>query len=241
MRPDALTAWWHEAERFSAQMAAEGLPDPRVLAETGSTNDDAMALGRAGAPEGTVVLAAAQSGGRGRLGRAWATVPGALAMSIVLRPKEAVTRWPLRLLGGAVDLATAWGPAWHVKWPNDVVAADGRKVSGLLAEADTAAGVLVVGVGVNVGRPPDLPTAASLGRDDLGAVAWDVARAFLRPQPDALARFTKRMLGMGRRVTVGDWAGTVVGLADDGGLRLETDTGPRVVHAGDVALVSEAR
>lgn len=236
-----MTAWWREAERFAARMGEEGLPAPRLLAETHSTNDDAMALGRSGAPEGTVVLAAAQSGGRGRLGRNWSTVPGALAMSIVLRPTEVVGRWPLRLLGGAIDLATAWGPSWQVKWPNDIVSSDGRKVAGLLAEADVAAGVLVVGVGVNVFEAPDLPVAAALGRTDLSAVAWDVARSFVRPQPDALTRFTERMLGLGRRVTVGDWSGTVVGLADDGGLRLETDSGPRVVHAGDVALVSEVR
>src|SRR5207244_3094590 len=61
--------------------------DIRWLAETDSTQRVARELGRAGAPEGTVVIAEAQTAGRGRLGRTWHSPRGVnLYCSIVLRP-----------------------------------------------------------------------------------------------------------------------------------------------------------
>jgi BirA family biotin operon repressor/biotin-[acetyl-CoA-carboxylase] ligase len=58
--------------------------------ETGSTNADAVAAGRAGEPEGLVVVAERQTAGRGRLGRSWTSPARAgLAVSVLLRPGEA--------------------------------------------------------------------------------------------------------------------------------------------------------
>ena len=54
------------------------------------------------------------------------------------------------------------GPQIGVKWPNDLVGPDGRKLAGVLAEADlssTAPGVpapVVVGIGINVNEPAKL-------------------------------------------------------------------------------------
>ena len=52
----------------------------------GSTNDEAKALARAGAPDGTLVWAEEQTAGRGRRGRLWQSPPGNLYLSLVLRP-----------------------------------------------------------------------------------------------------------------------------------------------------------
>jgi BirA family biotin operon repressor/biotin-[acetyl-CoA-carboxylase] ligase len=139
---------------------------PRLhLRETSSTNDRARELARAGAPDGTLVTAAAQSAGRGRQGRSWSAPRGhALLMSLVLRDPP-----PLLPLAAAVAVAGAAGEAATIKWPNDVLV-DGRKVAGILAEGRPQEGWAVLGVGVNVAvRLDDLPpelhaTAATLGR-----------------------------------------------------------------------------
>ena len=122
--------------------------------EVDSTNDIARDLGRAGAAEGTVVVAEAQRRGRGRLGRAWVSPPGKnLSLSVVLRPRlEAERPSPISLLAGVAvcDAVTRWHPA-TIKWPNDILIGT-RKVAGILAEIDGRSGssFIVLGIGVNL-------------------------------------------------------------------------------------------
>lgn len=152
--------------------------DVRVVTRTGSTSSDLAALARAGAPEGTVVVADYQVSGRGRHDRAWNTPPGsAIAVSLLLRPSAVPThRWTwLPLLTGVAVVAAvaeATGVRAGLKWPNDVLVG-GRKVAGILAEvvpdAHGARRALVVGIGLNVSVPAVQlpPTATSL--DAVGA------------------------------------------------------------------------
>ena len=144
-----------------------GLWRVQVSEQTGSTNADAAAAARSGEPEGLVVVAEAQTAGRGRLERAWVSPPRAgLTFSVLLRPDVAPVALPLLplLVGEAVAAAVAerTGLAVGVKWPNDVVL-DGpgglRKLAGVLAES-TGDGAVVVGVGLNVStRREELPRA----------------------------------------------------------------------------------
>lgn len=125
-----------------------------------STNDRAAAEARAGAPEGLLVTADAQTGGRGRQGRAWHSPAGDnLYFSLLLRPRRPVAEIPpLTLLaGGALAEAIgSFGVAARVKWPNDLLVRIGgrpRKLAGILTEASTEGeriGHVVVGVGLNV-------------------------------------------------------------------------------------------
>jgi BirA family transcriptional regulator, biotin operon repressor / biotin---[acetyl-CoA-carboxylase] ligase len=138
---------------------------PRLhLRTTTSTNDQARALARAGAPHGALVTAAEQSAGRGRQGRAWSAPPGqALLLSLVLRDPPA-----LLPLAAALAVAEVAGPDARIKWPNDVLL-DGRKVAGVLAEGRMDEGWAVLGIGLNVALrveelPPELhATAGTLG------------------------------------------------------------------------------
>jgi BirA family transcriptional regulator, biotin operon repressor / biotin---[acetyl-CoA-carboxylase] ligase len=149
-----------------------------VVEEIGSTN--AELIGRAGdpeqggAPEGTVLVAEHQVTGRGRLDRVWTSPPRAgLTVSFLLRPDvPAARRGWLPLLTG-VALAEAVGAVTGVraslKWPNDLLALDGRKLAGILAESHsspTHATAVVVGVGLNVSTTAaELPdTGTSLSR-----------------------------------------------------------------------------
>ncbi|WP_026211761.1 biotin--[acetyl-CoA-carboxylase] ligase [Longispora albida] len=135
-----------------------------VLAETGSTNAELVRLAKAGAAEGTVLIAERQTAGRGRLGRTWESPPRAgIAMSVLLRPAEVpVARYGWLPLLAGVALADATGlRSWAapdgsgLKWPNDLLV-EGRKCAGILAEV--ADGAIVVGIGLNVSlRREELP------------------------------------------------------------------------------------
>ncbi|WP_307738904.1 biotin--[acetyl-CoA-carboxylase] ligase [uncultured Parolsenella sp.] len=145
---------------------AEELPTLTVVESTGSTNDDVMALGRAGEPAGTTVAAHEQTLGRGRRGHIWGSPEGGLYLSVLLRPQV-----PMHyLMGlsavcamGALDaLASLGATRAALKWPNDVVVLEegglpgaARKLAGILVEAGTGeAGMFAVcGIGVNLVAP----------------------------------------------------------------------------------------
>jgi BirA family biotin operon repressor/biotin-[acetyl-CoA-carboxylase] ligase len=139
----------------------------RVVEETGSTNADLLAKARSGAGEGLVLVAEAQTSGRGRMGRRWISPPRrALTFSVLLRPAvpAGLLGWAPLLAGVAVAsaLERTAGVDPRLKWPNDVLV-DGAKIAGILAERWGNA--VVIGTGINVlqqrGELP-VPTATSL-------------------------------------------------------------------------------
>jgi BirA family transcriptional regulator, biotin operon repressor / biotin---[acetyl-CoA-carboxylase] ligase len=160
----------------------------------GSTNDEAKRLAREeDAAHGTVVWALEQTQGHGRTGRIWASPPGNLYCSTILRPDCPVSRAAEIGFVAALAVGDALAPLLRdasrlgYKWPNDVLIG-GRKVSGILAEAQSraiagndgagdgsGAGTLdwlVVGVGVNVAsHPPDARWPATDLAEENGAAA----------------------------------------------------------------------
>lgn len=126
-------------------------------AKVDSTQRLVRELGRAGVPEGTAVFAEAQTGGRGREGRAWFSPPGAgLWFSVLLRPELPAAVLPRIPLAAAVAIATAvmetTGCRVTIKWPNDLLW-EGRKFCGILAERVAEPGrapFVILGIGVNV-------------------------------------------------------------------------------------------
>jgi len=130
----------------------------------GSTNDRARARLAQPGGEGVAILAEEQTAGRGRHGRTWTSPPGRnLTVSLALRPAlPATSAW---MLSAAAALALR--EACHeavgsgalrvgLKWPNDLVAPDGRKVAGILTETVVSGDRLaqaVIGSGVNVNWP----------------------------------------------------------------------------------------
>ncbi len=147
--------------------ASPALPEGFRLhhyATIGSTNDEAKALARAGAADGTLVWADEQAAGRGRRGRLWRSPPGNLYLSLVLRPNTAPARAAQLGFVAALGLGDALrplvGPALplHYKWPNDLLA-NRRKLAGILLESETSAsdGVdfVVIGIGVNIVFAPE--------------------------------------------------------------------------------------
>src|SRR5262245_30557991 len=149
----------------------------RVVGETGSTNADLLAQAGAGAAEGLVLVAEAQTAARGRLGRRWTSPPrAALTFSVLLRPRgvpPALLGWVPLLAGVAAASAVraVTGVEAPLKWPNDVLAG-GRKLGGVLTERSGPA--VVVGTGINVwqdraGLPEDAATSLLLEAPAAGA------------------------------------------------------------------------
>lgn len=140
----------------------------RVVPETGSTNADLLRRAEAGAAEGLVLVAESQTGGRGRLGRAWVSPPGtSLTFSVLLRAPgvpPGMLGW-LPLLAGLATAAAVRrvaGVDARLKWPNDVLAGE-AKLAGILAEGRDGAVVVGIGLNVSLSRAElPVPTATSL-------------------------------------------------------------------------------
>jgi BirA family biotin operon repressor/biotin-[acetyl-CoA-carboxylase] ligase len=217
--------------------------------ETGSTNAVLLAMARDGAPERTVLRAGYQTAGRGRLGRTWLAPPGsALLASILLRP-EGGPGWRHT---AAVALAAAdacrdlCGVEPGLKWPNDLVVGE-RKLAGVLAEADSGSGAVVVGIGLNCrfdGQAPDEIASVAVALDELAgpkapepasvlSALLDRLDAWLEA-PDLPAAFRRRCVTLGRRVQIEDIDGEAVDVTDEGRLLVETGTCIKEVSAGDV-------
>lgn len=171
-----------ELERAIEANATRLRPFTRVEfhAEASSTNDIALSRAQSGAPHGSVIVADAQTAGRGRRGRAWHSPPEAgVYLSAVLRQQAWGGELPLVTLAAGVAVARAirasTGLDVELKWPNDVVAGrPWRKMAGILCEtASTASRVdaVIVGVGVNVrggSFPPELADRATALEIELG-------------------------------------------------------------------------
>jgi BirA family biotin operon repressor/biotin-[acetyl-CoA-carboxylase] ligase len=144
--------------------------------EVDSTNR--VAMQDPSLPHGAVVYAFRQSGGRGRLGRAWLTPAGSIPFSMVLTPALAPQRAQALTVAAAVGLArgveAACGVRLDIKWPNDLQWA-GRKVAGILTELRSDPDRIlraVVGVGLNVNTAADaFPPAVAGGAASVAQAA----------------------------------------------------------------------
>jgi BirA family biotin operon repressor/biotin-[acetyl-CoA-carboxylase] ligase len=252
-RPDRID----EGELRGALRSAFPWGDIVILAVTDSTNRVAMEMAENGAKHGTVVVADAQTAGRGRMGRRWVSPAGKnLYVSLLLRPSVPTVDAPrLALVAGVAlaDAVEAVGVPASLKWPNDLYCG-GRKAAGILAEmASDPDGVrhVVIGVGLNVNMeeadfPPDLRDTSTSLRIRAGRVfrRVDVLARLLDAFGTRYAEFIgggfaslrdgwdRRDFLRGRRVLLrrqgGEGWGTADGLDTVGALRFLPDGGPAI-------------
>jgi len=226
----------------------------RTVPETGSTNEDLLAEARSGAPEGTWLRAETQSGGRGRVGRAWLSPPGNLYASTIVRlhtgePEPAT----LALVAAAAleEVASAYvGPGrLQLKWPNDLMAGPAKLAGILLERADDA---VVIGFGVNLAHHPEnleRPTASlaalGLAAPDPSSFLVELAEAFARwvarwrseGLAPVRARWIERAHPVGTALTANGTQGLFEGLDAQGALLLRRAGGVvDTIRAGDVFL-----
>lgn len=146
-----------------ARLARPAGPYARVevVDSTGSTNADLIEAARGDAPDRTVLVAGAQTAGRGRRSRTWVSPPGSgVYFSVLLRP-DGVPAPRLGTLSLVAGLALARavretaGVAAVLKWPNDLLGPSGGKCAGILAEVEAGPRMaVVVGIGLNVAPLP---------------------------------------------------------------------------------------
>lgn len=225
-------------------------------ARVSSTQDLVHALGEQGAPSGSGVLATEQVGGRGSRGRSWASPPGGLWLSVLVRPPSEAAAAVLSLRVGLavaeVVEALLPGLAVRLKWPNDLMLAD-RKLGGILCEARWQGGALAwvaVGLGLNVRNElPDEVRARAIALVEVAPLATPehlaaglreaigrVGQADGPLTPDERARYVARDWLQGRRLA-GPVVGTADGVAADGALLVQ-DAGGAVttVRSGTIVL-----
>lgn len=211
--------------------------------------DEAHALGRDGAPAGTLILAEEQTAGRGRQGSTWQSPPRqGIWLTLLERPADgsALTVLSLRVglaAAGALD-PFADGPV-QLKWPNDLLVR-GRKLAGVLVEVrwrGSRPDWVAIGLGVNVVTPVGVRGAVGL-REGVARVevlealvpAMRAAAAAIGPLDQSeLARFAARDFARGRRC-IGPSAGVVAGVTAEGELVVETPAGRQHHRAGSLVL-----
>ena len=252
--PEDLAAAVAAARRRLGRLGSPLLFFPTI----GSTNDAAAAI----AAEGAVVVADAQTAGRGRRGRQWFSPSSSgLYVSVVLAParSSADPRRAAQLLTLAAGVAIAEGLqassgiAVDLKWPNDVYASR-RKLAGILAEASRE--LVVLGYGINVRAteyPPDLADRitsiqAELGRPaDRASVLVETLAALWQRYVDLIdGRFDAILDAWRRRApsasgarvswtdTSGSRSGTTAGIDGDGALLVATGRGVERIVGGEV-------
>jgi BirA family biotin operon repressor/biotin-[acetyl-CoA-carboxylase] ligase len=235
-------------------------------AELSSTQDRAIELVRAGAAEGSRVVARRQTAGRGRLDHRWTSPEGGLYVSVVLRdPPPPRTILPLAVGASLLDsLRSSYDLPLRLKWPNDllVVRADGApgKIAGILVDrlgAPELGSAAVVGIGLNVRAPPpkerlDLgPKVAFLSEfvdpvpglerleEEVVAATIGASRTLGEPHgAEAVRRRCERELyGVGRTAVVdGRLVGRIEGIGPDGELMLDTGFERVSIREGDVSI-----
>lgn len=233
------------------------LPDGWTLValdSVGSTNDEAIRLADAGAPEGTVVWAREQSGGRGRRGRNWASPVGNLYSTTILRPACMAQRAAELGFVAALAVGDLVPPdrTVRLKWPNDVLV-DGGKVAGILLESaigqDGLVEHVVAGIGVNVTFAPELPEMRYPGAA-LGGTVEVALEGLTRALAARLAQWRRDgfeavraewlakagPLGAEVDVRLGEGLvrGRFAGLDREGALLLDTAEGPRKIVSGEL-------
>jgi BirA family transcriptional regulator, biotin operon repressor / biotin---[acetyl-CoA-carboxylase] ligase len=261
---DELSAW--EGRAVHEWQAQWRLPRLHILANTGSTNDDARMLLEAGAPDGTVVIAERQTAGRGQHGRVWHGVFGkSLHLSTALHhahpPNAALTAAPIRVgIAVARELSRLTALPVAIKWPNDLVIR-GRKTGGILCEGVLGARpFIVIGIGINITHArEDLPgelqtTATSLALEGAApltrAQVAGAVLAALQGVRDRIAEplntaerhsFDQIDILRGHTVEVdGRVLGTACGIAASGALQIDDGRSASDIRSGPVRIVESA-
>ncbi len=246
-----------DADRISRCLKTKWLGrDMRIFAKVGSTNASALSLALS-CQNGTVILAEVQTEGRGRLSRPWASPPGGIWMSLILKPKMPLDHIYQINMAASVALCRALssmlGLQAGIKWPNDLLIRE-LKICGMLMEVSAQLDRLdyvVLGLGLNANNDPSgFPTewrstslAAELCHDldrcDLICrLLEEIEVAYENMgSKEIYEEWRSRSLTLGRQVRItsaaGDQVGLAVDLAEDGALLLRTGDELKRILAGD--------
>lgn len=230
-----------------------------------STNNYIKRRAREGAPEGTVAIADAQTGGKGRLGRSFASPPGVgIYLSLLLRPEgnaadiQSLTANTAVAVSKAIEKTCGINP--EIKWVNDLLL-NGRKICGILCESeadDKGLHYMVIGIGLNVTNrtedfPAQLRNIAGSIYTQTGIIAErgmlisailseldSMYECWKDNSGSLLTDYKKRCTMLGHLVEVASadevYDAVAEDISEDFGLCLRLDDGStRVIHSGEVS------
>ncbi len=226
-----------------------------------STMDVARREAKQGAPEGTVIVAGEQTGGRGRVKRHWLSPRGNIALSIILYPGISYLPYLIMIASLAVvhSIETVTSLKPQIKWPNDILIS-GKKVGGILTESELKGSRVeysIIGIGINIGlRLSDFPeiaaTATSINDelrrnvspvDVVRHLLVEIERLYLTlPGGESIyEEWRDRLVTLGQRVCVKSGNSSFEGVAESvdrsGALMLRHADGSSIrIVAGDVTL-----
>ncbi|CAG4884563.1 Biotin-protein ligase [Georgfuchsia toluolica] len=247
------------AAALGAEAAAFSL---NAVAECDSTNTQLMRQAEAGAPSATVIVADRQSAGRGRRERVWLSSPlHSLTFSLLWRfaaGSSAPEALSLAVGLGLQRALAAAGATAAVKWPNDILCR-GRKLAGVLIEVQPGdIKSAIIGIGINLRLPPDMPAAIAdnaIALDEvlpqsptrerlLAVLLSELAATLHRYQSEGFAglrdEWQARHVFQGSNVRImgggEDIEGICSGVTDRGELLIKTEKGTQRVITGDVSL-----
>jgi BirA family biotin operon repressor/biotin-[acetyl-CoA-carboxylase] ligase len=238
-------------KRKGMQLAVHFLP------QTNSTNMQAkmLAAGKRG-----IVVAAAQTGGKGRMGRSFVSAPGGVYFTYYCSPDGLAPMEALKaVFCAALAACRALSPYVDcgIKWTNDIYAGD-KKVCGILCEMvsdSDSVELLLQGIGINVNNEivgsladkaaslRQLTGKGFLRAELLSEVAFFLERynglLFSGRFDEILREYKSSCITIGRRVAV--QKGSLTGIAEDidenGFLVVKTSSGRKKVISGDVSLI----
>jgi BirA family biotin operon repressor/biotin-[acetyl-CoA-carboxylase] ligase len=240
--------------------------DIEILDYATSSNALLLQRAFQGAPSGSVLAVEWQSAGRGRLGRTWFSGLGdALTFSLLWRFESGLAALSgLSLAVGVAMMRALTGlgvPGVGLKWPNDVLLNEG-KLAGILLEAQgdmLGPSAVVIGIGLNLAVPETLRGHIDQAVSDLASLEMPVPErnlvlaVLLKNLAKVLREFAEHGFAPLRaeweshhvfemrpvRLSLPDGllvVGTVMGVTDEGALRLATEQGEKIFHAGEVSL-----
>ncbi len=234
-----------------------------TLQTTSSTNDEALAMARAGDEGRLWIVADEQTKGRGRHGRVWASPRGNLYASLLLvapceqaRASQLGFVAALALHDAVADVTGLAAPRLALKWPNDLLV-DGAKLSGILLEGHrvgaTQTFAVIIGMGVNVTAAPEgMPYRTTRLIDAAGAVdraalfaamssrmarrlaEWQGGAGFDSIREAWLARAARLGANVTVRLPHRNASGTFLGVDSAGRLILDGPVGREAIDAGDL-------
>lgn len=254
-----------DADRIRCSLRTAWLGrDLMVVRQVSSTNEVAISKASS-SPTGSVVLAEIQTAGRGRLSRPWASPPGGIWMSLILKPIMPLSQ--VYRINMAVSVAlcrvlsTQFGLNAGIKWPNDLLIGQ-FKICGILMEVGAQVDRLdyaVVGIGLNANNnisqfPAEWRSttlASQLGHeidrcDLISRILQEIEVAYeIMGSKEIFEEWRHHSVTLNRQVLItsatGDRIGRAVDLAEDGALILEIEGKRERVLAGDCIHLRDAQ
>ena len=194
------------------------------------------------AADKTVILAEAQSAGRGRYRRQWVSHHGNLYASFIFNIEERDPKLSYAVAVAVADAMISFGISPNIKWPNDILI-DGKKVCGILIEY--AKDFVIIGIGVNIKSNPTiakyettkLANYADVGRDEfLTRLMKSLDTWIGRDFSDVQKRWMNLALGLNKTIQYRGHLAELIGINAEGALVLRIGSEYMMTYGDEISM-----